>query len=462
MSHDLPRPNSVDSVTNHDYLSFIDFCSQSTSDLSNIQGSSSRRLPRPISIPSSSIYSTSSANNSSLSLATMRFAPPSPTSLVVQQPSPVCSPPESVFSSMVFAPPSPTSDPNNTWLQPPSGPPSPYSPLEFAPAPGSPEGVILKPSPPQASELAVERGRKFKPGKRSISLSPHPVHKLLSPLPPTTNQLHANERADRVRRTRKLTRVFGRTPGTDDPATDVDVPRMLKKSHSPSLAGFLTKQKNHRHAVSVSVAVKSPVMKTEPCSPWQADGLWSPDSRRHSIPLTTAGSFTLYVDDDQGGKDVKSPRRLPKIVDSPETASTRSFIDLSDEGEEDTSGLSFLAPSHLRQRRIHQSNSTPSLVESVNSEAQLEAERRRKREKLAKLHRCLGSCVPPEAIIENVVGHAIPLGTNPGDSVRASSDDFDRGKEQLNGKEKALNVRRAQKMEKVRTAVSACWTPLTG
>lgn len=482
MSYDSPRPQSIDSVTGHDYLSFIDFFSPSTPDESkfcNIQDkpqeiSSSRRQPQSISIPPSSLYSTPCHNISATSLASMKFAPPSPTSLAVQQPfSPSDSSSSVALSSMVFAPPSPSAERvAPTWLQPFSGPPSPYSPLEFAPPPSSPQEVIYKPSLPTAPELTSERGRKLQSTKRSISLSPHPVHHLPSPLPPTTNELDANERADRIRRNRKLARVFGRMPGTDQSVTDADEHCIPKKSRSPSLAALLTKQKNHRHAVSVSVSYKPPGMKTEPSTPWQTDGLWSPDGRRHSIPLTT-GSFTLYVDNEQDGKAVKDPRCGHNLMDSPETASTRSFIDLSDEEareDDDVSGLGFLAPYPLRRQRLHQSSSTPSLVESLDSEAQAEADKRRKREKVAKLHRFLGSRVPPEAIIGNVYGPPLPPPAIPEEydcerplrgHKSVPSDDFDRGKEELDEKEKALNVRRAQKMERVCTAVSVCLTLLT-
>ena len=476
MSYDSPRPGSIDTTAGNDYLSFIDFLSPSTPDDLNLcnKSSASRHQPRSISIPPSSLYSPSCYSQSSTSLASMRFAPPSPTSLAAPQQSPVYSPSDDsssiALSTMVFAPPSPSSEHYPpTLMQPFSGPPSPYSPLEFAPPPGSPQEATNKPSLPTAAGWALERGRKLKPGKRSVSLSPRPGHHLLSPLPPTTNQLDANVRADRIRRNRKLARVFGRAPVTDESLTDANEPRVAKKSHSPSLAALLMKQKNHRHAMSVSVSLKSPGMKTEPSTPWQTDGLWSPDGRRHSIPLAP-DSFALYVDDEQDGKAVKVPRHGHQVMDSPETASTRSFIDLSDEDtrdDDEVSDLSFLAPYHLRHRRLHQSSSTPSLVESLDSEAQAEADRRQKREKLARLHRFLGSRVPPEAVIGNVFGPPLPpAAAVPEEPDRdhwfrrhknAPSDDFDRGQKELDEKEKAIHVRRAQKMEKVCIGVAVCF-----
>lgn len=475
MSHNpSSRFASVDSLTGRDYLSFIDFFSPSMSDDSNScniqynpQGiSSSRRQPQSISIPPSSLYSTSRYNLSSTSLASMRFAPPSPTSLTVHQlsspyPHADSSSSSVALSSIKFAPPSPSAECiPPTRLQPLSGPPSPYSPLEFAPPPSSPQEIIDKRSVP---ELASERGRRLKSKKRSVSLSPRPVYHSLSSLPPTTNQLGANERADRIRRNRKLARVFGRMPGTEAPVADPDEPRISKKLHSPSLAALLTKQKSHRHAVSVSLSLKPSGMKTEPSTPWQMEDLWSPGGRRHSTPLATS-SFKLYVDDEDGTA-AKGPPDSHDVLDLPEAASTRSFIDLSDEEirDDDLSCFSSFAPHENRRRSLHQSSSTPSLVESLDSEAQAEAERRRKREKLARLHRVLGSRVPPEAVNGSVFGPALPpLASHeecnrehwPRGNKNARSDDFDRGREELDEREKALNVRRAQKMERVCIAVS--------
>ena len=470
--HSSSRLHSIDSVTGNDYLSFIDFFSTSTPDESNLCNNqdntqeirSSRRQLPSISIPPSSLYSISHGNISSASLASMRFAPPSPTSLAVPPTSPTY--PNSgtsssvALSSMIFAPPSPTAERATSRLQAFSDPPSPYSPLEFAPPPFPRQEGVDGPSLPTAPELACERGRKLKAKKRSKSTSPYHVHDSVSPLPPTTNQLDANERADRIWRNRKLARVFGRTPGAEESATDADEPRASKKSHSPSLAALLTKQKNHRHAVSVSLSLKAPGMKTEPSTPWQTDGFWSPGGRRHSTPLATG--FTLYVDNEQDGTAAKSPLRSSKLLDSSDAASTRSFIDLSDEDsrDDDVSGLSLFPPHQNRRQCLHHSSSTPSLVESLDSEAQAEVEKRRKREKLARLHRFLGSRVPPEAVNGCAIGPPLSPLAAPEESnwLRGNkspcSDEFDRCKEELDEKEKALNVRRAQKMERARTAVS--------
>ncbi|KAH7922853.1 hypothetical protein BV22DRAFT_1016479 [Leucogyrophana mollusca] len=376
---------------------------------------------------------------------------------------------------MVFAPPSPTG---------PSNPPSPtyhrrfsssssassLAPLEFAPP--SPMSDTGKPPLPTTPKPVFRRRDRRRLDKRSLSASPHPAFtKFANPLPPTTNVLDANERADLIRRNRKLAQVFGQTPGAEMLATDGDEPRLFKILPPPALAAFLglAKQRNHRHAMSVSVALKTPGHRTEPTSPWQVlDNPWSP-GRRHSSPLSPDG-FTLYFDSAGAATDQEytaSCSRDPHYHAGPPT----SFIDLSDEdilndGASAISGLS-IPKKGGRSRDYRYSTTTPSLAESLSPEAQLEADKRRKREKLAKLHRFLGSRVPTDLVVGALAAPSLPPSPHPdfttedasrpiwmqrrrsGSALPTRSEPFDRVKEELGGEEKALNVRRAQKMEKV-------------
>ena len=124
--------------------------------------------------------------------------------------------------------------------------------------------------------------------------------------------------------------------------------------------------------------------------------------------------------------------------------------------------------------------STYSLAISLSEDQKIEAERRRKRERLAKLHRFLGSRVPTELVLgPHETGAPLPptdlnaqksadslADSEPTSSTKlwvigkrrnslASSDplerlgDSERMKEQLTDKEKAVAVKRALKMEKV-------------
>jgi len=116
---------------------------------------------------------------------------------------------------------------------------------------------------------------------------------------------------------------------------------------------------------------------------------------------------------------------------------------------------------------------TASLVTLTSTEA-YEEDRRRKREKLVKLHRFLGSRVPPDLVLGLDLSLSPPLPPLASPELehedtrkifrmrkRRSSSCFeytrpltsqeDRMKSELDIQEKALNVRRAAKMEKVGT-----------
>lgn len=118
-----------------------------------------------------------------------------------------------------------------------------------------------------------------------------------------------------------------------------------------------------------------------------------------------------------------------------------------------------------------------SLMENMTPEQKAEEERRRKREKVAKLHRFLGSRVPTELVVSPVPGAPLPpfiptydrslpvsdseipiharLWARKRRNSIASSDpldrlpEIDRRKEDLTDEEKAVAVKRALKMERV-------------
>jgi hypothetical protein len=150
------------------------------------------------------------------------------------------------------------------------------------------------------------------------------------------------------------------------------------------------------------------------------------------------------------------------------SASSTSFIDLSDDLGS--------APEDMPMKAVISSSpSAQSLFENMSPDEQAEEERRRKRQKLVKLHRFLGSRVPTGLVLGlNVSEVSLPpeitvnglqeeedlprkLWARRRRSSSAAvfpsnwSDELDRLKEDLNEEEKAINVRRAQKMEKVCT-----------
>lgn len=115
-----------------------------------------------------------------------------------------------------------------------------------------------------------------------------------------------------------------------------------------------------------------------------------------------------------------------------------------------------------------------SLAESMTEEQKMEEDRRKKRERVAKVHRFLGSRVPTELVLGPGLGAPLPLPAPDSDILSdgetsaqarlwlrrrrnslASSDpserltDAERLKMDLSDKEKAIVVKRALKMERV-------------
>lgn len=457
---------SLQEQSNNGSRSFIDFFSPPSplfQDTPNDISILPARRPSAPAVLSSSMNSSTPYNNSPLDdLPSMVFAPPSPFLPNECPPSPVYSRPSSSLSSysdisaMIFAPGSPTSGPPlsptfHRHSSSHSSVSSVASPDLALPSLACPD--TLKPPIPTATKPLFERrGRKVRLQKRSMSSSPQPpITRLKVPLPPTTNKLRANERADLIRRNRKLVQLLGQTPG-EMHTSGVEEPRLFKMLPQPAfsaLLGSMKQKHNHRHAMSVSVAVKTPGL-TEPSSSWQVlDRPPSSSGRRHSTPYTPR-SFTLYLDnplDPRDTRDHHGPHHHWNI------ASSTSFIDLSDEDiSYDASDMISIETAN----KPRNSSSTPSLLEALSPEERAEAAKRRKRDKLAKLHRFLGSRVPTDLVVGHIAGPSLPPASTPDDCRdmwlyrrMSAASSFERVKDELDVEEKALNVKRAQKMEKV-------------
>jgi hypothetical protein len=260
-------------------------------------------------------------------------------------------------------------------------------------------------------------------------------------LPPTTNYLDLDERLELIKRNQKLARVFGRSPGPD-----------LAPHRLPVLARHL------RGSLSMSNHLDQNLTSTWPAA---VGG-----GRRHSIPITP--------DDFSVMQTPAESSLLPANTSNDQRApAPTSFIDLSD--DLGPAPLDFVAKTVIS---LPSSPSSLSLFENMSPEEQAEEERRRKRAKLVKLHRFLGSRVPTGLVLgldnpelslppdkksnaqieDDDVSRKLWVRRRRSSSATVFpstwSDDLDRLKEDLNNKEKAINVRRAQKMEKVRiTAV---------
>lgn len=226
-------------------------------------------------------------------------------------------------------------------------------------------------------------------------------------------------------------------------------------------------------------------------------GVWPPpeetvylniNGRRHSTPLSPVTISTVWgsnEDDSVFDHDQRSFRsdrhsrvrlsrkeRSPSLIVSPVPSHT-SFIDLSD--DDSSAETQKYVTAHRRQtsfsRQSTVGDDTASLSTLTSTQVH-EEDRRRKREKLVKLHRFLGSRVPTELVLGSDLTLSPPLPSpafpeiEPEDTRKkfrmrkrrsVSLTDYtkplvtreDRMKSELDMEEKALNVRRAAKMEKV-------------
>jgi hypothetical protein len=266
-----------------------------------------------------------------------------------------------------------------------------------------------------------------KPIFYSTSTMPRPLPPIPTasgaPLPSSTNFLDSGEHADLVRKTRKLARVFGETPRAE--AIPVQEPSLSRYS---SISDW-----SRRLSASELDEV-----------------------RRHSAPL---------IPDDVSSMTSSSQGSLTPLNDQASHHVQVEIMFIND-AFDDTASVSLEADTITLP-------STPTQLQLFEEEQA--DERRRKREKLAKLHRFLGSRVPINlalGIDDNVEASLpspyfspiSPLYRNEDHQTtwlkrRKSSsailtsphwtNDLERVKEELNEQEKLINVRRAVKMEKV-------------
>ena len=330
---------------------------------------------------------------------------------------------------------------------------SPYSSNPHSPSLSS----LLKPPIPTTPKPVFNRPRSL---RRSSDGKPKVDD------PPTTT-LSAAERVELTKKTRKLTQLFGQTPGLEAtfPVSDV--------------------RKGHRLFASVS----NPVHPSD-------KGIWPPpeetvylniNGRRHSTPLSPTTVSTIWgsnEDDSIFDPDQRSFRsnkhsrmrlsrkeRLQSSI-APPVPSHTSFIDLSDDDSaaETQGGVT----DHRRQASFSRESTiddAASLLTMTSTQIRDE-ERKRKREKLVKLHRFLGSRVPTDLALgfDFSLSPPLPPPASPEIEPEDTRKKFrmrrrrsvslteymkplttreDRMKSELDMEEKALNVRRAAKMEKV-------------
>ncbi|KAH6916613.1 hypothetical protein BKA70DRAFT_1250047 [Coprinopsis sp. MPI-PUGE-AT-0042] len=272
------------------------------------------------------------------------------------------------------------------------------------------------------------------------------------PVPPTTNWLNQDERADLIRKSRKLARVFGRTPGPDI---------MAYQNNSPSGQPLSDKQQQRHHRTP------SPPRHRRRMSAWPSPTetqFWvgsttsSGNSRRHSAPLSP--------DDIQGEATILISTYLLHRSSDDETP--------HDDGMSSTfEGIGNGHNSKSKSKKTATTGGASAAKRPVSMSAQQAEEERAEARTIGQAPQASGFACPselgvgcPRRLVVGVVGRD---GWNDESAAakrtawlrlrrRSSSSaalpptwvsDLERNKEELDTKEKALNVRRAQKMEKV-------------
>ncbi|KAJ7775097.1 hypothetical protein B0H16DRAFT_1450507 [Mycena metata] len=329
-------------------------------------------------------------------------------------------------------------------------------------------------------------------------------------MPPTTNFLNPSERAQLIKKSRKLAQVFGQTPGPADLDPTAARSSFLDVAGPSTISGSggSSGRVRHRAAASMNMVGQMPPAQ-RPLPPWPAAEKtikMTVNGRRHSTSsagvlddnasvMTTTTEFAMPSSDDGDGGP-SSPRSFMDFSNTGDSNSNSHEDEGSAEvGPDDSISVFLEAQTTPRSKSrskttpgIPPSPSSPSLFENMTPEEQAEEERKRKRDKLAKLHRFLGSRVPTSLVLGlgNELGEVLPppqivvgmdgtLDVAANDSFLRSggtgsargaswvsrrrsssaavlstwSDEVDRVKEDLNDKEKAIIVKRAQKMEKV-------------
>lgn len=148
-----------------------------------------------------------------------------------------------------------------------------------------------KPPVPTSPKPAFYRTTSNDPSRAKPSSSSsqaqdaHPELKLVH-VPPTTNNLNPAERADLIRKSRKLARVFGQIP---------DAMSVSPRQHDPPTRNFLSSypspnSKHHRPAASFSVESDAASSLRRPSKqdsrPSLRSSISSGSGRRHSAPLS--------------------------------------------------------------------------------------------------------------------------------------------------------------------------------
>ncbi|KAI0756535.1 hypothetical protein C8Q80DRAFT_1129175 [Daedaleopsis nitida] len=317
------------------------------------------------------------------------------------------------------------------------------------------ERLIPPEKPPVPTAPKPDFSYRSRSGNRSSPIQPKKAGSLatfaedVDPSLPTfsaSNALTPRERAERIRTTRKLTQVFGQPPGISPVSAspqEADVLNGCMPMPGPLALNLSAKRRQHRPAIPDDYSF----IHTDPSA-----------ASMSSLNRNPSSVIDIGSAQRRSPSDTASSVRTRRGRAGAPSGSPTSFMDLSDEEGATDSISEILSETPKASRGHHPFSSTASLAESVSSDRQAEEERRRKREKLAKLHRFLGHPAPAPAFTapNDDDDDDIRKGkmrrrrsSSAAEFSRTWSDDIDRLKEELNEREKAINVRRAVKMEKM-------------
>jgi hypothetical protein len=253
--------------------------------------------------------------------------------------------------------------------------------------------------------------------------------------PPTTNNLRPQDRADLVRKSRKLAQLFGETPS----------PQSVTLPSPPVNA----------------TTGEAPLSRTAPHSPRP---IWASRSSLRSADSIVTIRDNLVLPSPIDALSISDLSLVGTVEGNAGDKRTGDVI--TDPNDDDKQHIPFFSPHPFpTSPQISPLDSADSMVYHRTPEE----DRRRRREKIAKLHRFLGSRVPTALVLGfSASDDTLPALDRTIDNVRTSTGRHnrrrsssaaetrsnwfgpdDRMKEELDEREKAINVRRAIKMEKV-------------
>ncbi|KAI9462291.1 hypothetical protein BJY52DRAFT_1185048 [Lactarius psammicola] len=267
--------------------------------------------------------------------------------------------------------------------------------------------------------------------------------------PPTTNLLRPWQRADLVRKSRKLTQLLGETPSPLS-VLALRAPGRASSEEPSSRVGRYRPNWASPASTRSTDTIDTLRRHSSPPSPIETlsyVGLW---------PAGEGGGYRRGKDNERRGNRGRPEPEAGIVIES------ASFMDLSD--DENPSLVHVQSPHFSPSPPPSRPFDSPDFMTPLHSP---EDDRRRRREKIAKLHRYLGSRVPTSLVLgPNNTDDALPAldpaigdisSRHPTRRRSSSAAEFkrnwfggdDRVKEELDEREKAINVRRAVKMEKM-------------